>query len=434
MNLCSTKDPRTSVSFIGALREGMPPGGGLFIPAAIPACSEGFLRAIGGLTFPEISFEVARLFIGDEIPEPDLELIVREAITFDAPLRRLDESTAVLELFHGPTLAFKDFGARFMARVMAYAHRGDDAAYTVLVATSGDTGSAVASAFHGMKGVSVVLLYPSGRVSRIQESQLTGFTGNVTALEIDGTFDDCQRLVKQAFADGELSARRHLTSANSINVARLLPQTFYYFNALARLGEKDRPIVFSVPSGNLGNLTAGLIARRMGVPVLRFVAALNANDVLARYLDTGVYTPGRAVTTLSNAMDVGDPGNLPRVRSLFNDDIALIRKGVYSTSCTDAETREAISGAFAAHGYVLDPHGAVAYAALGRFRRQAGEPFTGVVLETAHPAKFLDAYEPEMRTLITTPRRLQDLLGGEKRSVRLPSRFEEVRAFLMADM
>ena len=417
MRFCSTHDPRLTVSFLEAVRAGIPPGGGLFIPAAIPVCPEGFMRGIGSLSFPEISIEVARLLLGTEIPDTELEKIVRGAITFDAPLHRLDESTAVLELFHGPTLAFKDFGARFMAGVMSYIHRDDPSEYTVLVATSGDTGSAVASAFHGKEGVSVVLLYPSGRVSQIQESQLTTLTGNVTALEIEGTFDDCQRLVKQAFADGELAARKHLTSANSINVARLLPQTFYYFNAFARLAERE--IVFSVPSGNLGDLTAGLIARKMGIPVLRFVAALNANDVLARYLETGTYAPGRAVTTLSNAMDVGDPGNLPRIRALFNDDIGRIRESVWTSSVTDGETREAIADVFAAHAYVLDPHGAVGYAALARYRKAGGGRFTGILLETAHPAKFIDAYGPEVRNKITTPKRLQDLLGGEKHSLRL---------------
>jgi threonine synthase len=431
MNLCSTKDPRISVSFAEAVRRGIPDDGGLFIPAAIPVCSPEFLRRIGSLAFPEISFEVARIFLGGEIPEPDLRKIVADAITFDAPLRRLDDETAVLELFHGPTLAFKDFGARFMAGMMAYIHRGDRDAYTVLVATSGDTGSAVASAFHGMPGVSVVLLYPSGRVSQIQESQLTSLSGNVSALEIGGTFDDCQRLVKEAFADRELAAGRNLTSANSINVARLLPQTFYYFNAFARLAERDRGIVFSVPSGNLGDLTAGLIAWKMGLPVKRFIAATNANDVVGRYLETGVYSPGRTVTTLSNAMDVGDPGNLPRIRALFDGDIGALRKAVYAASCTDQGTREAIAEAFTRYGYVLDPHGAVGYSALGKYRAGNRGQFTGIVLETAHPAKFIDVYDPRMRGSIEVPGRLRDLMEGEKHSVKLPAGFEEVKEFLM---
>lgn len=430
MNLCSTMDRGMSVSFTEAVRRGIPADGGLFTPVAVPGCPAGFLRSIGGLSFPEISFEIARILLGGEIPDADLRTIVADAITFDAPLCRLDDTTAVLELFHGPTLAFKDFGARFMARMMAYMHRGDTDKYTVLVATSGDTGSAVANAFHGIAGVSVVLLYPSGRVSQIQESQLTSLTGNVTALEIDGTFDDCQRLVKQAFADREISAGRNLTSANSINVARLLPQTFYYFNAFARLGESDRGIVFSVPSGNLGNLTAGLIAWKMGLPVKRFIAATNANDVVCRFLQTGVYTPGRAVTTLSNAMDVGDPGNLPRVRALFGGDTGALRAAVYPASCTDEETREAIAEAFGTYGYVLDPHGAVGYRALGRYRAVHQDPCTGIILETAHPAKFIDAYDPAIRGSITTPGRLRALMEGEKHSVKLPAVFKELKEFL----
>jgi threonine synthase len=435
MKLCSTKDCGLSVSFAEAVRRGVPRDGGLFIPAAIPVCDAKFLRSIGTLSFPEISFEVARLLLGGEIPDEDLRRIIAGAITFDAPLRHLDERTAVLELFHGPTLAFKDFGARFMARVMSYIHGEDTEGYTVLVATSGDTGSAVANGFHGMPGVSVVLLYPSGRVSRIQESQLTSLSGNVTALEIDGTFDDCQRLVRQAFADPVLSGRKNLTSANSINVARLLPQTFYYFNAFARLKERERGIVFSVPSGNLGNLTAGLIAWKMGIPVTRFIAATNANDAVGRYLGTGIFTPGRAITTLSNAMDVGDPGNLPRIRALFNcddgGDIGALRRAVYTVSCTDDETREAIVGAFARFAYVFDPHGAVGYFALGRYRAEDKGAFTGIVLETAHPAKFMDVYDATVRGSIHVPERLQSLTGGEKHSVKLPARFEELKQFLM---
>ncbi len=431
MRLCSTLDRGLSVSFAEAVRRGIPGDGGLFIPVSIPRCSADFLRGIGSLSFPGIAFEAARLLLEGEIPDHDLRNVIEEAITFDAPLRRLDETTAVLELFHGPTLAFKDFGARFMARVMSYARGDGGAGYTVLVATSGDTGSAVASAFHGIPGVSVVLLYPSGRVSQIQESQLTTFTGNVTALEISGTFDDCQGLVRSAFADRELASRRNLTSANSINIARLLPQTFYYFNAFARLGERDRGIVFSVPSGNLGNLTAGLIAWKMGLPVVRFVAALNANDVVERYFASGVYSPGNAVTTLSNAMDVGDPGNLPRIRALFDDDIEAMRSAVFTTSVSDDETRGAIAEAYRKYGYVLDPHGAVGYRALARYRALAGDPFAGIVLETAHPAKFIDVYDSPVRESITVPERLQVLLGGKKNSIRLASGFNELKAFLM---
>ena len=431
MRLSSTNDPGLSVSFAEAVRRGVPGDGGLFVPAAIPVFPGEFLRGIGSLSFPEIAFGAARLLLDGEMPDADLRNVIDDSMTFDAPLQRLDEKTAVLELFHGPTLAFKDFGARFMARVMAYARREEGPAYTVLVATSGDTGSAVASAFHGTPGVSVVLLYPSGKVSPIQESQLTGFGGNVTALEVAGTFDDCQRLARSAFADREIASRRNLTSANSINIARLLPQTFYYFNAFARLEEQERGIVFSVPSGNLGNLTAGLIAWKMGLPVARFVAALNANDVVGRYFASGVYSPERAVATLSNAMDVGDPGNLPRIRALFGGDMASMRKAVYTTSVSDDETRGAIAEARGRYGYVFDPHGAVGYRALERYRAIAGGSFTGIVLATAHPAKFLDVYEQPVRESITVPGRLQALLGGKKNSVKIPALFGELKTFLM---
>lgn len=431
MILCSTKNSALSVSFTDAVRQGMAPDGGLFVPASVAECPSGFMDRIGHLAFREISFEVARLLIGDEIPETELGRIVSEAMTFDAPLRRLDERTAVLELFHGPTLAFKDFGARFMARTMAYVRRGESREYTVLVATSGDTGSAVADAFHGAPGVSVVLLYPSGRVSPTQESQLTTLSGNVTALEIEGTFDDCQHLVKQSFADREIASRRNLTSANSINVARLIPQTFYYFNAFARLGGTT-PVVYSVPSGNFGNLTAGLLARKMGLPVSRFVAAMNVNGVVGQYLATGVYTPGKAVTTLSNAMDVADPGNLPRIRALFNDDLGAMRNAVFPATCTDDQTREAIADAFDRFSYVFDPHGAVGYFGLARYREGEPGPVTGIVLATAHPSKFIEAYDGAIREAITVPERLRDRLKGERRSVKLPANFEEVKAFLMA--
>ena len=431
MKFSSTNNRALSVSFTEAVRRGMPGDGGLFFPVSIPVCDGGFLGSLSGLAFREIAFGVARLLLAGEIADADLRRIVDGSMTFDAPLRMLDEVTAVLELFHGPTLAFKDFGARFMARTMAHIRGADREEYTVLVATSGDTGSAVANGFHGLPGVSVVLLYPSGRVSDLQERQLTSLTGNVTALEIGGTFDDCQKLVKLAFADREVSGRRRLTSANSINVARLLPQTFYYFNAVARLGTGGRDVVFSVPSGNLGNLTAGLVAWKMGLPVREFVAATNVNDVFCRYLATGRYAPERAVTTISNAMDVGDPGNLPRIRALFGDKIGEVRRAIRSYSCTDDETRSGIREAFERYGYVLDPHGAVAYAALGRYRAERKGEFTGILLETAHPAKFLDVYDGKMRELIEIPPRLCDIMGKEKHSVKLPAEYESLKSFLL---
>jgi threonine synthase len=371
------------------------------------------------------------LVIAGEIAENDLRRIVEESITFPAPLRTLDDETAVLELFHGPTLAFKDFGARFMARTLAYLHRGDSRAITILVATSGDTGSAVASGFHNVEGMDVVLLYPSGRVSTIQELQLTALTGNVVALEIDGTFDDCQRLVKLAFADRDITSHRALTSANSINVARLFPQTFYYFNAFARLPTRDHPLVFSVPCGNLGNLTAGLMAWKMGLPVRKFIAATNANDVLTRYLATGQFTPSAPRPTLSNAMDVGNPSNFARIAALFGDSIDLFRTILVSASYTDAQTRAAIEEALERYGYLLDPHGAVAFAALRDLRAQTGEGCYGVFLETAHPAKFPEVYAGLQGARLETPERLQRLLQGGKHSVKLPAQFDAVKEYLL---
>jgi len=431
MRFYSTEERALSVSFADAVMRGVPEGGGLFMPAALPAVPRALLAAMGNLTFREIALELTRLLLEGEIPPGDVEEIVGGAITFDAPVRRLDGDTAVLELFHGPTLAFKDFGARFMAQTLSRIRRGGDD-YTVLVATSGDTGSAVASGFHGLAGISVVLLYPSGRVSPLQERQLTALGGNVTALEVGGTFDDCQRLVRQAFRDREIASRKRLTSANSINVARLLPQAFYYFNAVARLGAPGRGVVFSVPSGNLGNLTAGLIALKMGLPGARFVAAANANDAFPRYLSTGRYEPGEARRTLSNAMDVGDPGNLPRIRALFGDDIRALRAAVSSSSWSDGETLRAIGDAYRRHAYVFDPHGAVAYAALEAYRAEHGGDFTGVVLATAHPAKFLEVYDASLRQAIEVPPRLREVMETEKHSVKIPADFAALKKYLMA--
>jgi threonine synthase len=431
MRLFSTTDPGITVSFCEAVDRGIAADGGLFMPASVPAFPPEFFRTIGSLSFQEISFLVAQRLLEQEIPDDALRGIVEESLTFPAPLLLLDDRVAVLELFHGPTLAFKDFGARFMARTLAYLHRHDRRETTILVATSGDTGSAVAHGFHNVEGMTVVLLYPSGRVSAIQELQLTTLEGNVTALEIEGTFDDCQRLVKQAFADSELSSRKKFTSANSINVGRLLPQAFYYFNAFARLPDRKLPPVFSVPSGNLGNLTAGLIAWKMGLPVGRFIAATNANDVLPRFLETGSYAPARAVATISNAMDVGNPSNFSRILALFDGSLPAIRGILSSASFSDDETRRAIREVFQRYGYVMDPHGAVAYGALRRFAPGAAAQ-CGIVLETAHPAKFPEVYDGAMKENLEVPDRLQALTRGTKRSVPLSGTFEDLKAFLLS--
>lgn len=431
MTLHSITNPGISVSFTEAARCGIADDGGLFMPDVIPVLSPGFFQSLHSLSFQEIACHVAGSLLDGEIPAPDLRRIVEESMTFPVRTVPLDEGSSILELYHGPTLAFKDFGARFMARMLAYVHRQENKELTILVATSGDTGSAVAHGFHNVQGMRVVLLYPSGRVSAIQEQQLTTVGGNVRALEIEGTFDDCQRLVKQAFADPSLRTDMRLTSANSINIARLLPQTFYYFDACARLHDNALPLVFSVPSGNLGNLTAGLMAWKMGLPVRHFIAATNTNDVVPRFLASGVYAPATAVATLSNAMDVGDPSNMSRVLDLFNGDLAALRRVLSSASFSDNQTRGAIREVYRLYGRILDPHGAVAYLALRLHDTQAGEKFYGVILETAHPAKFPDVYDETIRNAVIMPDRLRSAINGRKQSMRLSSRYEELRTALL---
>jgi threonine synthase len=423
MRLASTTGTGPAVSFEEAARRGMPADGGLYLPVTIPTFRREEIDGLREKEFPDIAFAVARLLLRDEIPEAELEKIIRRSMTFPVPLDPVSSDVSVLELFHGPTLAFKDFGARFMAATLAYFTRGEDTESTVLVATSGDTGSAVGYGFAGVEGFRVVILYPSGRVSSIQEQQLTTIGGNVTVLEVDGTFDDCQRLVKGAFADPGLSARLRLTSANSINIARLLPQSFYYFEAAARAGS-DGPFTFAVPCGNLGNLTAGLLAWRMGLPVSRFIAAVNANRVFAEYLETGKYAPAPAVPTLSNAMDVGAPNNLPRVIALVSRKEDHAEDLLVAESSSDRQTLETITSVFERYGTVLDPHAAVAYRAL---EKHSGR---GIVLGTAHPAKFRDAYPPSLRDAIRVPPSLAGVMQRKKLSIPMDNNPEEFSSFL----
>ncbi|HTP12614.1 MAG TPA: threonine synthase, partial [Bacteroidota bacterium] len=422
MKLRSTSGHGGIFSFAEAVERGIAEDGGLFMPVSITRFGDDFFVSIGSLSFVEIAFRVAGLLLEGEIPDPDLRTIVEESMTFPAPLHELDNQTSLLELFHGPTLAFKDFGARFMAKTMEYLHRNDSREATVLVATSGDTGSAVAHGFHNVKGIRVCLLYPSGRVSTTQEQQLTTVGGNTTALEVDGSFDDCQRLVKQAFADKDLAGRLNLTSANSINIARLLPQTFYYFHAFACRQNSALPVVFSVPSGNLGNLTAGLVAWKMGLPAERFVAATNANDVFTRFLGTGEFKPGRSVATLSNAMDVGNPSNFVRISHLFDGKLDSMRRILSSATFTDSQTKNCITDVYDQYGYILDPHGAVGVLAMDAFRIREKRTVQGIVLETAHPAKFLEVYDERIRQVISVPERLRAALEKKKISVSISSR------------
>ncbi len=431
MKLQSSTGLGRVVTFAEAVERGIADDGGLYMPVRIPAFREDFFASAASLSFAETAFSVAQLMLEGEIPDADLRRIVETSITFPAPLHDLDAQTSLLELFHGPTLAFKDFGAGFMARTVEYLHRNDSREVTVLVATSGDTGSAVAHGFRGVKGIRVCLLYPSGRVSAIQEQQLTTVGGNTTALEVNGSFDDCQRLVKQAFADAVLTGRLRLTSANSINIARLLPQTFYYFNGYTLRRDTRIPVVFSVPSGNLGNLTAGIVAWKMGLPVKRLVAATNANDVFTRFLETGDFKPARSVPTLSNAMDVGNPSNFERIKYLFEGNLESMRRILFSASFTDRQTKECIAGQYARTGYILDPHGAVGVLALDAYRRAEKGPVQGIVLETAHPSKFLDVYDDEIRQVIRVPDRLRVSLEKKKESVPISARYEDLKEYLL---
>ena len=432
MRLASTAESGHRASFAEAVDRGLAPDGGLYLPESYPRLPASLIEEWSRRGFASLSEEVARRLLGDEIPEDALASITAEAFDFPVLLRRLDERLSVLELFHGPTLAFKDIGARFMARVMAWTHRNAEREIVVLVATSGDTGGAVASGFAGVPGVRVVLLYPRGRVSRLQELQLTTGGENILALRVDGTFDDCQRLVKQAFRDPGLQHGRTLTSANSINIGRLLPQSFYYLLAWGQLRAESPAVMFVVPSGNLGNITAGLMAREMGATTDHLVAAMNVNDVFGHYLESGRYQPRPATRTLSNAMDVGDPSNLVRIRAMFADDLAALRRVVSGSSATDQETRKALRDAFERYGYVFDPHGAVAYGAARRHVEEREGEGHAVVLATAHPAKFPEALDDQQRAAAGVPEALRKLEGCRQRVTPISNSYEELRGVLSA--
>jgi threonine synthase len=402
------------------------------MPETIPALPESFFQQLPDLSLPQIAKEVARLFVGDEIIKEDLSLIIEEALNFDIPLVQLDTNLHVLELFHGPTAAFKDVGARFMSRVMAHLLREVEKKVYVLVATSGDTGSAVAQGFYKVPGIHVVILYPSGKVSKVQEMQFCTLGENITALEVEGTFDDCQRLVKTAFANPELREKLYLTSANSINIARLLPQSFYYFYAYAQIRRKSsEPVVFSVPSGNYGNLTAGLFAWQMGLPVHRFIAASNANDTVPLYLNGNSYLPKPSVATISNAMDVGDPSNFARMRTLYDDDLQKMQSTISGYSLSDAETREAMQEVYRQYNYILDPHGAVAYRAFQNYQKQEKQAVQGIILGTAHPAKFGEVVTEALHVEPPMPPQLASCLNLEKKSVPMEASFEALRDYLL---
>ena len=432
MKYYSTNHNSLDVSLAEAVVKGLAPDRGLYMPERIERLPREFFDNFDKMTFHEIACRVARAFFGEDIPGEDLDAIVCDTLSFPTLVVEVESGIYSLELFHGPTLAFKDVGARFMARLLQYfIKRGDDRRNVhVLVATSGDTGSAVANGFLGVDGINVHVLYPKGKVSPIQECQFTTLGRNITAIEVDGVFDDCQRLVKSAFLDGELNERLLLTSANSINVARFLPQAFYYFNAYAQLkkaGMADN-LVVCVPSGNFGNITAGLIAHRMGLPIKRFIAANNANDVFFKYLQNGEYEPRPSIATIANAMDVGDPSNFARILDLYGNDHARITSLISGTTYSDGLIAKTMEECFKDTGYILDPHGAVGYRALKQSLRP-GE--TGVFLETAHPAKFKDTVEAHIGCEVEIPSRLADFMKGEKQSVAMTSDFADFRSYLM---
>ncbi len=422
------KSPK--VNFKDAAILGQAPDGGLYFPESIPQLEKEFFENIDQYSKEEIAFKVIAPFVGDCIPEEELRKMVADTVNFEIPLIKVTETISSLELFHGPTLAFKDVGARFMSRCLGYFVRTNPEDFkkkiTVLVATSGDTGGAVASGFYDVEGIEVVILYPSGKVSSVQELQLTTLGKNIRALEVDGTFDDCQRMVKQAFSDEELNKELFLTSANSINIARWLSQQFYYFFAYQQWADKKNPPVISVPSGNFGNICAGLLAFQRGLPVQHFIAACNANDVFPIYLEKGEYQPKPSVPTISNAMDVGNPSNFVRILELFGQQFPSLQKTISSYTISDVETRETIKEVYMQYHYLLDPHGAVAYASLKRYLQKEPD-LKGIILETAHPVKFYNVVEPEIREKIPLPVEIEILLNREKKAVRMTTDYEELR-------
>lgn len=427
MQLYSTNNKNLKVSLKNAVMTSLSPDKGLYMPEIIPVLNPEFIRNIQKYSFQEIAFEVSKALICDYISDEDLKEIITTSINFPAPVHMLNEKVGSLELWHGPSLAFKDFGARFMAALMSYFIKDENKNVTILVATSGDTGGAVAAGFYKTPGIEVIILYPSGKVSDLQEKQLTTLGENITALEVTGTFDDCQKLVKEAFLDMELNKKYNLSSANSINIARLIPQTFYYFEAYKQVKDYGKNVVFSVPSGNFGNLTAGLLAKKMGLPVKRFIAATNLNHIVPDYLETGIYTPKPSVTTISNAMDVGNPSNFTRILDLYNNDIDALRKDITGFWLNDEDTKAAMKDALKKYNYICDPHGAIGYQSLQTLSNDE----LGIFLETAHPAKFLTTVQETLNQEIKIPDSLAAIKNKDKISFIIDTKFDSLRAYLM---
>jgi len=430
----STKTADLKASLEEAVFRSLPPDNGLYMPEHIPLLDPEFLNTIEDKSFKEIAVEVAHTLLQDDISREDIQKIIDSAYDFEAPVVQIRPDDYVLELFHGPSMAFKDFGARFMAALMSYFLLRSKKEIKILVATSGDTGGAVAQGFFKVPGISVTILYPSGKVSDIQEKQLTTLGHNVTALEVNGTFDDCQKLVKEAFLDEELNSKFNLASANSINIARLIPQSFYFFSAYAQLKKLGKPLVFSVPSGNFGNLSAGLLAYRMGLPVHQFIASTNLNNAVPRYLEDGSFKPLPSIETISNAMDVGNPSNFVRLIRFFNDDWNLVNEKISGYFFDDEQTQKLMREVFCYKGYVLCPHTAVAYGGLEDYRRENNFDFTGVFLSTAHPAKFIDLVEETLGKSVDIPERLKSLLSIEKVSIKMEADFSSFKALLLSNL
>ena len=419
-----------AAEFPEAVVRGIAPDRGLYFPEKIHRLPDSFFENIEQESIPEIAFQAIAPFVEGSIPENELRKIIEETLDFDFPIVPISNQMVALELFQGPTLAFKDVGARFMARCLGYFNRENTSQkITVLVATSGDTGGAVANGFLGVPGIEVVILYPKGKVSEVQEQQLTTLGQNITALEVDGVFDDCQDMVKTAFLDEDITKQKQLTSANSINVARWLPQMFYYFIAYRALKKINKPLVVSVPSGNFGNICAGLMAREIGLPIDHFIASTNINDVVPDFLSSGVYTPKKSSPTISNAMDVGDPSNFIRILKIFGDDFESLKEIFSGYRFTDDETREALKEIHEISGYVADPHGAVGYLGLKEYLKDHPEKY-GIFLETAHPVKFLDTVEDTLNIKVDIPERLKETLSKTKESIEIRD-YQGLKNFLL---
>lgn len=429
MKLYSTNNKQIRVSLKEAVTRGLAPDHGLYMPEFINPMPSTFFDQLPNLSNQAIAHAITSHLIGDAVPSKVIQEIIEQTVSFEVPLVPIEENIWALELFHGPTLAFKDFGARFMASLLGYFAQEEGRQFTILVATSGDTGSAVAHGFHNVPGIKVIVLYPSGKVSDLQEKQFTTLGDNITALEVQGTFDDCQRLVKLAFQDSALRERLNLTSANSINIARLIPQSFYYFFAMAKM-QNDSETVFCVPSGNFGNLTGGIFAQRLGLPIKHFIAATNRNDVVPQYLITNRYNARPSIQTISNAMDVGDPSNFVRLLDLFNQDYDLISKGITGFSFDDNVTKEIMKRVFEKSGYILDPHGAVGYLGIEKYL-STHKKLNGVFLETAHPGKFKEVVEEVIGKSLVLPDRLAAFSNKKKKSLLMSSQFADLKEYLM---